>query len=110
MYRYESTYNCYDIGFLPSIQFSLKIYKVIKETTCGVWIIMPGYPTYKKKFINTNAIKQFAYKDRLQALEGYKHRKYRQAFILRWQLEHAEEALKSIDNTNGLPEAYEYVV
>lgn len=108
-YRYESSYLCTDDWFggsRPKVQFTLTRYPVLKETKCGAWTSVYG----KKKFVNANARKQFAYRDRVAALAGYVARKQRQAAILRTQLERAETALKFLETVDGLPAVHEYTV
>ena len=85
MYRYDQ-----HIDENGSVTVRLLKFNVIRETACGVWVsLWPG----KKRFINTNARKQFAYSTIEQAREAFIARKRRHIAILDYQLECALIAL-----------------
>lgn len=108
LYRYVSSYlpkeECLFFTGEGKLNFGLLRFPVVKETRCGVWIIVYG----KKKFVNTSAKKQYAYKTREEALKGYLARKHCQLGILKSQIEHTEAAIRFLEVNPGLPEAYPY--
>ena len=69
------------------------IYKVIKETKCGVWISLNRYADIKR-FVNLSSVKKYAYPTLKEAREGYLHRKQAHVRILTSRLEQAEKALE----------------
>ncbi len=70
-------------------------FPVIKETKCGVWIRIDYL---RKKFVNTNAKKQFAHKSIEDAKEAFVARKKRHIEILKYQLDKAEAGLRLCSN------------
>lgn len=66
---------------------SLRSYPIVKRTACGVWI--EEYHG-KRRFINQNARKQWAYPTYAEALVGYVAKKSRQLQILQNQAKSAE--------------------
>jgi hypothetical protein len=92
MFRYDTiTYAVSDFDFLNRnrIEIILNEYQIIKHTKCGVWIDLYG----RKKFINTNAVKQYAYDTKHKAMVSFKKRKQKQCKILENQLANAKQAL-----------------
>lgn len=93
LYRYEDhVYSTFSINpggtesyGMTEVRVELYEYEVVKETSCGYWII--------DKWISKTWKKRFAYPSKLQALESFKIRKKRQIFILQHQLNRAQEAL-----------------
>lgn len=78
-------------------------YEVIKETKCGVWIALNRHAG-KKRFVNLNSVKKYAYPTLKEAREGYLQRKKAQVRIctskleLAWKaLELAEQLVKEVD-------------
>ena len=88
MYRCEAYIPHEEFSFFGETDNKIYFdeYLVIKATKCGVWISLYSG---KKKFINTNARKQFAYATKEQALDGFIKRKERHIAILESQLENA---------------------
>ena len=68
-------------------------YESIRQTKCGAWILLSGD---KKKFVNLDAIKQFASKTKEDAKYGFLRRKERQIKILSSQLGNAKESILAV--------------
>lgn len=87
----KSFYRYNEIRYSESTLMLVKSeYPITKETKHGVWIDNYG----QKKFIKTDAHKQYASSTIEGALESYYARKRRQIRILKHQLLQAEAALK----------------
>lgn len=79
-------------GYTPP---HLEWYRVLKHTSCGVWLDM-GY-AIKPKFVMNTGRKRWAYKNKINAKESYRMRKIRQIEHLERQLENARTGLASIN-------------
>lgn len=74
----------------PKVELRLNEYRVIKETSKGVWLDLYG----AKKFVLRNARKRWACPTQEEAHESFIRRKQRQIGILIHQIEHAKAALR----------------
>jgi hypothetical protein len=100
LYRYQE--QSYSIGVdqfdnpLPGYQLKIELYsyRVIRETSKGVWINDYG----KDRFVLLTARKKFACRTKEEALESFIARKNRQIKILSLQLEKAKLAKKYAEN------------
>lgn len=112
LYRYSNNpydttrpKNCINSSTLFASVY-LHEFTVISETKCGVWIGV-GYEQ-KRKFINTNAVRQYAYKNEEDARKNFIARKKRQIKILTTQIENAQWSLDVIDQNEPLTEHSPY--
>lgn len=64
-------------------------YPVLKHTKCGVWVDVYG----KKKFVNTQSRKRYAYATKDEAIVGYIKRTERYIKILQRKLNRAQNEL-----------------
>ncbi len=64
---------------------------ILKTTKCGVWVDNYG----KKKFINTQSRKQYAYATKDEAIVGYIKRTERYIKILQGKLNRAQDELSA---------------
>lgn len=98
LYRYEDrvyapSLNEYDETSGPGrLDVSLRIYKIIKKTSCGVRI--DDY-SEKGRFVNLQSNKKFGCLTKEDALQSFVARKKRQAGILQHQLNRAIEAYQA---------------
>jgi hypothetical protein len=100
LYRYQE--QSYSIGVdqfdnpLPGYHLIIELYsyRVIRETSKGVWINDYG----KDRFVLLTARKKFACRTKEEALESFIARKNRQIKILSDQLEKAKLAKKYAEN------------
>jgi hypothetical protein len=88
----------------PNIDVYLHEYDVTKETKCGVWIEI-DYRT-RRKFVNTNCVKQFAYKSLEDAKQNFISRKHRQIRILESQVRTSKVSLAAIESDFTLKPSY----
>ena len=92
-YKYAAPLNEYDEPKSSSyVSIECMEFEVIKETKCGVWIYAYG----NKKFVNTNARKQYASKTKEKAKECFIARKKRYISILSAKISSAEQAVHQI--------------
>lgn len=96
LYRYTtSRFDGEPINFHDFIntRVFLSSFEVIKETKCGSWIEV----NCKKKFVNHNCTKQYAYKTIEDAKFSFICRKNAQIKILTYQLQEAKSSKFAID-------------
>lgn len=67
-------------------------YPILKHTPCGVWVDHWG----KRKFINTQCRKQFAYATKEEAHKGYIKRTERYIKLLKARSERAQQELDTV--------------
>jgi hypothetical protein len=77
-------------------------FDVIRETVCGSWIMVND----KKKFVNHNHMKQYAYKTIECARTGFLYRKNAQIKILVAQLKDAQRSLIAMETEPKIFEPY----
>ncbi len=103
VYRYEDVHiDSAFVGIqgLGSYDFSRIVpdeYKILKYTSKGMWVSRYPYPTTEKRFINTTAIKQFAYRDKQKAINAYIKRRQCQLRLLYNQFVHCEDCLRAAE-------------
>jgi hypothetical protein len=96
LYRYTtSSFDGEPINFHDYIdtRVFLSSFEVIKETKCGSWIEV----NCKKKFVNHNCTKQYAYTTVEDAKTSFLYRKNAQIKILTHQLKDAKNSKFAID-------------
>jgi len=91
--RYESTYGAEDYGCASRLDVYLRWYEVTKKTPKGCWVAV-GWAGGHRKFVLNDARKRFAYPTEELARESFIARKEWQIRRLKFDLEHAEAALK----------------
>lgn len=91
LYDSQTVKKCHVGGYL---NVYIHEYNVIRETPCGGWIIVRGGD---KKFVNLQAVKQYASKTPEIAKTCFLARKKRQLKILRAQIGLVEEAIELLD-------------
>lgn len=75
--------------FCESAKYWFDEYPITKRTKCGVWVDVYG----KKKFINTQSRKQYAYATKDAAIVGYIKRTEAYIRILQGLLNRAQDEL-----------------
>lgn len=107
LYRYVETHYAAasdDFEYVSgsgSTEVTLRTYRVIRRTPCGVWIeedfgdfhLLGSGP----RFVNLTARKRFACPTKAEARESFKARKRRQIKILKAQIARAERALAALE-------------
>lgn len=96
LYRYTtSSFDGDPINFHDYLntRVFLSSFEVIKETKCGSWIEV----NCKKKFVNHNCTKQYAYKTIVDAKTSFLYRKNAQIKILTHQLQDAKNSKFAMD-------------
>ena len=91
LYRFEES-RVADRG----VRVVQKSFKVIKETTCGYWILWFGSQIHlgpPAKWVSRTTKKRYAYPTLSEALKSFRARKRRQIQILEAQLGIARTAL-----------------
>lgn len=89
LYRYERVYG----EELTDARISLSKYRIRERTPKGVWI-----GSYKKRWVNLEAKKRFAYETPEQAMENFIARTKRCVLLMEWQLKAAKHYLSGIKN------------
>ena len=90
LYRY-SDMNYGDYGDIE-VKVELSKFPIVKETSCGVWILYP-FSKLGRRWVSNRARKRFAYPTEMEALKNFKARKAKQIRILKFRLRYAQEAL-----------------
>jgi hypothetical protein len=83
-----------EYGYHSEVRLNLSIYKIIKNTPCGVWIDNSPLPN---KFINLKSKKQFACLTRSDAAKQFIKRKQVQKRILLSTIQDIDIALSLIN-------------
>jgi len=76
-------------------------FNIIRRTPCGAWIrVVAVNGLYRERFVNLNAVKQYASETEPEAMDCFLARKRRHLHILRGQIKHIEHALNMIKTGN----------
>jgi hypothetical protein len=105
LYRYESRLDCDYEGGPIKAYIWLKKCPIISLTPKGVWIECWNHGK-EKKYVCLTARKKYACETKEQALESFIARKERQILLLKYTLEHVEDALKKAKEATGVDIAY----
>lgn len=101
-------YRIRDVMYETGIHVKIEVYKPIKETTCGYWVVsqhlVQSWLTTEElikrglaKWVHKNAARSLCYKDLKDAIYSFKRRKLSQAWRARASLQQANVVL---ENTN----------
>ena len=82
-------------AYCDSAKYWFDEFPILKHTKCGVWVDVYG----KKKFINTQSRKQYAYATKDEAIVGYIKRTERYIKILQAKLDRARDGLDTAKGT-----------
>jgi len=98
MYRFENRSVAHldmfgELSGPSTMVINLIEFKIVKETKCGCWINVYG----DKKFVNTNAKKQYASRTKEKAKECFIARKTRYISILSANIRKSEDAIYEIE-------------